>query len=143
MGSWPAAPSPYTSSVETCTNRRMPCTLALSKSTCVPKMLFCVKEKELPKLLSTWVCAARCTIVSISSSSNTKLTKSEEQMLPFTNLKFLRRVTSARFSNEAQSMLMLLTVLHERWWYDFQLNDMLSVIRHSRHLCDSNFRVIQ
>lgn len=71
MGSWSAAPSPYTSSVDTWIKRLMLWTFALSKRTCVPRMLFCVKEKELPKLLSTWVWAAKCMIVSISSSSST------------------------------------------------------------------------
>lgn len=37
--------------------------------------------------LPTWVCAAKCIMVSICSSSKTKFTKSDEQMLPYNHNK--------------------------------------------------------
>lgn len=56
--SFPRLVSPYTSSVDTLMKRLMvPVMRAASSMTCVPKMLFMVKEKLLPKLLSTCVCA--------------------------------------------------------------------------------------
>lgn len=49
--------------------------------------MFWVNWKEFPKELSTCVCAAKCRMVSISSSCRTYVTMSDEQMFPLTNCK--------------------------------------------------------
>ena len=82
--------------------RLIPCTLALSISTCVPITLFSVKVKELPNELSTCVCAAAWMIVSISSVSKTYLSRSAERIFPLMNLKFLHSFTSFRLDSDEQ-----------------------------------------
>ena len=78
--------SPYTSSVETWRKRLiLPQRRADSSSVCVPYTLFCVKERLFPKLLSTCDCAAKCMIVSISSSFIRCSSRSVDVRSPFTN----------------------------------------------------------
>lgn len=50
-------------------------------------MLFMVKAIELPKLLSTCVCAAKCITVSICSCSMMWTTRSADWMSPLMNLR--------------------------------------------------------
>ncbi|MED6118022.1 hypothetical protein PIB30_115584, partial [Stylosanthes scabra] len=52
---------------------------------------------EFPKELSTWVCAAKCMIVSISSSIKRWFTMSELAMSPLMNLNFGDEVHDCRF----------------------------------------------
>jgi hypothetical protein len=84
----PTATSPYTSSVEMCMNLVMPCSRALSSSTCVPYTLVFVNSYELPKLRSTCDCAAKWKTVSILCWRNTRFTSAGEVMSPFSNVKF-------------------------------------------------------
>merc|ERR1719359_1448206 len=64
---WCSSTSPYTSSVDTWTNFSIfPYTFEHSSRLWVPSTLVRVKHIELPKLLSTWVCAAKLMIVLMS-----------------------------------------------------------------------------
>ena len=80
----------------------VPNVFTVSSSTCVPRMLFSVNSNELPKLLSTCVCAAKCNTVSIFSERITYVIKSALPMSPLTNLKFIKPATTLRLFKLAQ-----------------------------------------
>ena len=80
----------------------VPNVLTVSSNTCVPRMLFSVNSKELPKELSTCVCAAKCMTVSIASERMTYVMRSAEPMSPLTNLKFIKPATERRLFRLAQ-----------------------------------------
>ena len=80
----------------------VPRVFTVSRRTCVPRMLFSVNSKELPKELSTWVCAAKCITVSICSLRMMYVMRSAEPMSPLTNLKFIRPATERRLFRLAQ-----------------------------------------
>lgn len=84
----PIGTSPYTSSVEICINLLMPCSRALSNSTCVPYTFVFVNSYELPKLKSTCDCAAKWKMVSTLCFRSTRFTSVGEVMSPCSNVKF-------------------------------------------------------
>lgn len=86
----PIGTSPYTSSVDMCTNLLTPCCLALSSKTCVPYTFVFVNWYELPKLRSTCDCAAKWKMVSILCLRSTRLTSVGDVMSPCSKAKFGR-----------------------------------------------------
>lgn len=86
----PTGTSPYTSSVEMWIKRLTLCWRALSSKTCVPYTFVLVNWYELPKLRSTWDCAAKWKMVSIWCLRSTRLTSLGEVMSPCSKVKFGR-----------------------------------------------------